>query len=197
MTDTPLIDLAMWREDLEVLRQNWLLSESDFLTFASERGLSVHGVLEGEPSDFHRKKWLECDEKDSVGRPLFHPFRIYPLYELLNWAALKLLPTNNTHSSQVSVFEQSVPHWNGIANLAILLEPVYWPWMVGAERRSSLVSEAEYRARAADYRKKVLDVVKGLNAEIWRKAHGQLRLEESGWTRIPNYTRFCGFHTGK
>jgi hypothetical protein len=50
--------IEAWTEDLELLRQNWLLSESTFLTFARERGLNVVAGITGEPSEFLKRGWL-------------------------------------------------------------------------------------------------------------------------------------------
>jgi hypothetical protein len=38
-------NLRKWSQDLKVLRQNQLLSESSFLSFARDRGLAIRGVI--------------------------------------------------------------------------------------------------------------------------------------------------------
>src|SRR5262245_39579653 len=78
---------------LNVLRQNALLEEGAFIRFARDRGLAVGGLVTGEPGDFVRKGWLACDGTDQVGRPLFHPFRLYPLFRIMKRCeAIKIPP---------------------------------------------------------------------------------------------------------
>jgi hypothetical protein len=87
VNEIPTIDLrpylTEWRNDLDELRQNTLLSESSFLTFAQERGLPVRGVITGDPSEFNKRGWLIADEMDEDGTLRFHPFRLYPLHGLI------------------------------------------------------------------------------------------------------------------
>lgn len=69
-------DLQRWSRDLQVLRQNWLLDESAFMSFARDRGLSISGVVKGEPSEFHARGWLSADEISvprCAVRLRFHP----------------------------------------------------------------------------------------------------------------------------
>ena len=54
-------NLRMWSLDLAALRQNDLLNESAFLSFARDRGLNVVGVLKGEPGALHRGGFLSAD----------------------------------------------------------------------------------------------------------------------------------------
>jgi hypothetical protein len=72
-----------WSQDLEQLRQNWLLSENSFLSFARDCGISVRGVITGEPGEFHEQGWLSIDGTDCEGGLRFHPFRMYPLHRIL------------------------------------------------------------------------------------------------------------------
>src|SRR5260370_18489830 len=111
--------LRNWSHDLESLRQNWLLNESGFLTFARDRGLIISGLVKGEPSEFHTRGWLSGDGRQGRN-PLFHPFRLHVLHEALS---------ADRHLVQVR------PRvWNEIADLAILLEPIYWPEITGQIR---------------------------------------------------------------
>jgi hypothetical protein len=71
--------LRKWSQDLDVLRQNWLLSESAFLSFARDRGLAVAGVIKGEPGKLHRNGFLSADGRSGKDL-LFHPFRFHVLW---------------------------------------------------------------------------------------------------------------------
>jgi hypothetical protein len=179
--------LEKWSEDLESLRQNQLLAESRFISFAIDRGLPVFGVLKGDPGDFHDRGWLRSDGTDHDSRPLFHPFRIYPLHRILNScrlglarsatlrpeAALKLVE-RLLHSSVVQEIEHDAPFWNEIVDLAILLEPVYWPDITG---RLRLGGGATRAALLSDYRNRALELVKTLDPKPWRERHDSLRIE--------------------
>lgn len=55
----------MWSPDLAMLRQNWLLTESAFLSFARDRGLGV-GAIKGEPT----RKLAGHQKRPGVRRPL-------------------------------------------------------------------------------------------------------------------------------
>ena len=68
-----------------MLRQNSLLSESAFLSFASDRGVSISGVTRGDPGEFYRRGWLEADDLNDEAQPLFHPFRVYPLLRIIRF----------------------------------------------------------------------------------------------------------------
>jgi hypothetical protein len=72
-----------WAQDLEMLRQNRLMGESAFITFARDRGIAVSGVVTGDLIDLHKRGWLASDGLDHHGGPLFHPFRLYPLHCIL------------------------------------------------------------------------------------------------------------------
>lgn len=44
-----------WAQDLESLRQNRLLDEGAFLTFAKDRGVPVWGVVTGDPGELYKR----------------------------------------------------------------------------------------------------------------------------------------------
>src|SRR3974377_1682380 len=81
-----------WAEEIELFRQILLLDEAQLLSFADERGLPVHGVVTGEPGDLFRRGWLDADETDQAGSPRFHPFRLYPLRQILHACTLRIAP---------------------------------------------------------------------------------------------------------
>jgi hypothetical protein len=171
------VSLQDWREDLETLRQNWLLHESQLITFARERGVPVDGVIVGEPGEFHRRGWLCSDDEDGDGAPRFHPFRLYVLRKILQRkmavGSLFGQPRELEHITKAS------QQWNDVVNLATMLEPLYWPSIVGSTRMG-IGSDKAFRSRLERYRRKALDSVNTLDPKHWRKIHDSLRVD-AGW----------------
>jgi hypothetical protein len=157
-----------WAHDLEMLRQNKLLGERELITFARERGIAVSGAATGDPGNLHRQDRLASDGLDYRG-PLFHPFRMYPLHCILDKG-------EDTRES------------NQVADLAILLEPVYWPRIIDYLScppidiiESDVVLRPDqyllaFQLRRDQYRQKALQLVGTLDANLWRKIHESLRL---------------------
>lgn len=69
-----------WNDDLVLLRQHQLLSESSFVQFCKDRGLSVTNE---DPELFIRQGWVIPDATSERGEPLFHPFRFYTVAQIL------------------------------------------------------------------------------------------------------------------
>ena len=180
-----------WSDSLDVLRQNDLLSESRFLSFAKDRGTSLHGVTTGEPGEFYRRGWLEADGLSDEGQPLFHPFRIYPLIGVLRYYRHPFSVTLDSTPERAASFaarmvgdlppadglSERSPQWNDVVDLAILLEPLYWHRIVGHLTRSAFVEEAEYGRVFDAYRGGVLEFIAGLDIDRWREEHESLRIE--------------------
>lgn len=183
--------LQQWSGKLELLRQNDLQSESRFLSFAKDRGISVLGVTKGDPGEFHRRRWLEADALDEEAQPLFHPFRIYPLLGILKSYRRPFAVSLDSHPERAAIFaaqmveslpstdqlEEHAPAWNEVADLAILLEPLYWPKVIGQVTRSGFVDEAEFGRELEGHRQEVLAFLAGLDVERWRREHESLRIE--------------------
>jgi hypothetical protein len=176
-----LMHLEAWAGDLEELRQNWLMTESTFLTFAKDRGVNVIGVITGEPAEFLRLGWLKSDGADDDGEPHFHPFRMYPLHQLV-----QRLRNSGWHSAQaltVSDAErvaEGARDWNETIDLAILLEPIYWPRITGRIRLGGVQREEDFRRKLADYQDRVLALIRTLDPNVWAERHASLR-RDAGW----------------
>ena len=125
--------------DIEALRQNSLQKEGDFIRFVSGRGISVSGVITGDPSFFMDHGLLKCDGMDHASKPMFHPFRIVPLRELIEVSTLHLsrasfateqdisenLPLHMKLVANTEKLKKAADLWNEIVDLAIILEPLY------------------------------------------------------------------------
>lgn len=195
MPESRLPDLAAyfeaWREDVELLRQNALLSESRLLSFARDRGVAVRGVVAGDPGAFHERGWLKADGHDNAGTPLFHPFRLLPLHKLCEAyrkqmafcagsneeaAAESARRFVNEWLPSADAFHEPSVHWNTIADMCVLLEPLYWPGIVGKRTMPLMTEEAEYWQRYMAYRQRVLALLASQDMELWQKAHESVRV---------------------
>jgi hypothetical protein len=149
--------LAKWVDDLAVLYQNHPLPEYSFIPFASERGFSASGVGCGDPSEFYNRGLLSAE--GIVERTLyFHPFRAYAL-----------------HSIKVAGEESAVSRArqvNEIVDLAMLLEPLYWPAIIGQETFGP-----EYDRLLDEHRLRMVELVRRLKPAVWENAHRTLRLD--------------------
>ena len=154
---------AVLAEDWESIRQLRPQSESTFIAFARNRGIEVKGVLQGDPGRLHAEGRLCADELDQAGQPLFHPFRVYPLHIL-----------SNPHRGALPGVSEEA---NAIADLAILLEPVYWPNLVGKYSRDVGITEDEYWDVRSKYQIRVKSLLKELDLPYWSKQHELLRIE--------------------
>ena len=178
-------------EELELLRQNRLLKESAFLRFARDRGLPVAGVVTGDPGRFHERGWLVSDRTDPDANLLFHPFRIYPLHLILETCKLnivrsaaidkdsflRLIQHGLPHVANTDRIQKEASEANLVVDLAMLLEPIYWPFITGLSSRSAFIPESEHATRAIQYREKVLGWVPTLDPNTWQQKHKTLRIQ--------------------
>lgn len=122
----------------------------------------------------------------------FHPFRIWPLHRIygamnLGWARSSVLePEGLTRAIPSSIAERDrflrspamaelTDRANGIADLATLLEPVYWPWI--SSRKVGPPEGFEFQqAILENYRYEVLALLNWIDPEDLRKAHEELRI---------------------
>jgi hypothetical protein len=159
MDENPVLDFRRyfeeWAQDLEMLRQNRLLNEREFITFARDRGIAVSGAATGDPGSLYGQGWLASDGLDYRG-PLFHPFRMYPLHCILDRG-------EDTRES------------NQVADLAVLLEPVYWPRITGHLLYLTDIVESDFALQPDQYRQKALQLVGTLDPNLWRERHKSLR----------------------
>lgn len=195
MAEAKLPDLSeyleAWRDDVDLLRQNRLLSESRLLSFAKDRGIAVHGVVSGDPGEFYECGWLKADGFDNEGDPLFHPFRLFPLYKLSEayWKEISFCCESDPNAAadlarqyvgellpSMDAFQQPAAYWNAIADLCILLEPFYWPSIVGKQTRSAFVDEEDFEHRQRDHEERVNTLLASQDPGVWREAHKNLRI---------------------
>ena len=148
-----------WANDLEMLRQNKLLDERAFITFARDRGIAVSGISTEDLANMNKQGWIASDGLDHQGRPLFHPFRMYPLHCILEKCQLLIPASVFIDRNSVLEFVEQLPEFllsidlgenaresNQVADLAVLLEPIYWPRITGRSYRWDR-SESDFRLR--------------------------------------------------
>ena len=171
------------------LLQNKLMRESEFIRFIKGRGIAVSGAVQGDPSKFCKLGWLTSDNNNH--KYLFHPFRLLPVFKgvelckvrvsatsTLNKDSLsecfkgyiKLLPENENIGNKVKVFDL-------IADLAIILEPIYWPKISGLVSYNTTIKE--YNDETNQYKVEVLDLIRKLSPELWVNYHEQLRIDSA------------------
>lgn len=163
-------------EQCSSIRQNPLVDETKIIRFAKKRGVLVSGVLSGDPSKFLEREWLSSDELRTDAKTLFHPFRIYPLHIAVNMRNLNISP---------EFIEEKVRAANEITNLAILLEPIYWPIITSRTQWSSPMSYEDHELMVDRYKEQVLAFIKNLNPNIWFEYHENLRITAA---RLDNNT---------
>lgn len=163
-------------DEIRHLQQSKLLSEGDLIWFCRERGIPVRGLHRGDPGLFLGRGWLDRDDSDDGGEPLFHKFRIYPLHCILS-----ALPRNELKAKETSsdkLINSQSPKWNSIADMACLLEPVYWPHIIG--ELSYQEDESHHWADLKAYKSKALHLVGQLDVNEWSDAHESLR-QAAAW----------------
>ena len=178
-----------WSQELEIIRQNGLMNEGSFITFTQDRGLPVFGAVTGDPGKFHRRGWLASDGSGKNGEPLFHPFRVYAMHRILKACDLKITKSASLgRESAISLFKMmlsqipsdevltaSAAGWNEVIDLAILLEPLYWPKVTGHTVFRGDLTPEEMEARFGRYRQGALDLIRTLDLPSWQFIHEDLR----------------------
>ncbi len=180
-----------YTDELGLLRQNRLQDEGGFIRFSSERGISVWGIITGDPGDFYRRRWLSSDGTNYNGGPLFHPFRMYTLFKILEACKLNIATSSTINrDSLIGLIEcalslmqnveqigEMTSQWDQVVNLAILLEPIYWPKITGHLSISGIMNEENFKKHRECYRDKIRQLVVSLNSTDWRKIHESLRFD--------------------
>ena len=187
--------LASRQGELEHLRQNALLNESQFINFSKDCGVPVSGVGSGDPGQFVTRGWLKSDQALGDKPTLFHPFRMYPLNVILLNCRLQIAASASLqrdrmlglverilkNTPNLDRIEQMAHKANRVVDLAILLEPIYWPRITGWERGTVELTDHELSVMRSGYREAVLQLVGGLEPDSWRKIHESLRVEAAIW----------------
>ena len=183
--------ISLNSDDLLALRQNSLMKEDEFIRFTRGRGVSVNGVLTGDPSLFLGKGLLKSDGLDYAKKPTFHPFRIVPLRELIAISTLRLshasfataqeisenLPFNLRWIANTEKLNNAADLWNGIVDLAIILEPIYWPKITGWRSNPAVLPENEYQEPMEINESRIRDLVLEMDSATWEELHQKLRLQ--------------------
>ena len=129
------------------------------------------------------------DATNHADAPLFHPFRIYPLHQILEKCALRIAPSASLrrdsasrllkldleHLHSLEQIEKAARRGNNVADLAILLEPLYWPCITGRVRRVGGIDEKSHKERLNMYRQTALRLLESLDPNLWREIHESLR----------------------
>ncbi len=174
--------------ELATCRQNPLLSEGEFIRFCKKRDVPVFGVIAGDPGKLQARGLLREDARSDRSFPLYHPFRFYIVYEVLDSLRIplarssylereKVLPTLERHLRERLPSDKQISaraaKANEIVELAILLEPIYWQYVTGIIAGSAFSMEG--KPDNSSYIKTVKQYVKSLCPEQWKANHDILR----------------------
>src|ERR1700734_3837956 len=102
--------LTQWADQLQLIRQNRLLTENSFFWLAQSGGLTERDGASPQTI----RHYASPDGVDHYGQTLFHPFRLYAICQAGS--------DPDPESAAVA---------NQIVDLAVLLEPLYWPDITG------------------------------------------------------------------
>lgn len=147
------------------LSQNNLKTEPQFIRFARECGLPIRGVVSGEPSEFHSLGLLKSDGNLHDTKPTFHPFRLMVLNRLLR----------SRTQEHCGLLEQASV-WNKIVDLAIILEPVFWPSITGLIRFNHF-NELSRDKDVLQYKKVAFELLGKLDVDQWKKVHQSIKFD--------------------
>ncbi len=172
------------QEDLVVLRQHRLLDESDFLTFAEQLDIpsNKHVLIDS----MRLVRELVSAETSSEPRQ-YHPFRLYPLHRLVTCCERGVIRISTNQDAEQAPYlkhynfeslycaeemSKQAEEANGIANLAILLEPIFWPFIVGQRLWRDDIDRLEaFRINI------VSNLLQKLDSAVWQRFHEQIRME--------------------
>ena len=185
--------LVQWQDDLHSIYQNRLLDEGQLIRFASERGIAVSGVVTGDPSRLLELGWLSADDRTNPERPRFHPFRLYPLCRIIEACRLHISATSSIerehfrdfvaraseHLPPMEFIGELAAKANKTSDLAILLEPLYWPTVTSRQTWDGYLTEEEHERRVQTHAERMKHVLAKLDVAEWRERHEQLRWEAS------------------
>lgn len=198
MEQAQLPDFSEHFQDLmptsNLLRQNRLLDARGLSGFAYDRGIPIWHADGGDVGVLHRRGLLNADGLDYDDKPIFHPFRMYPAHETLrvirsNPDMAKVLGADEdlwvmerklTTLPYDEITQQMARQSNLIADLAILLEPLYWPRITGWQRRTGGLHEEEFHEVQEQFCQDALDFIRTLDCAVWQKEHETLRHDAAG-----------------
>jgi len=159
-----LLDLLV-NSNFMQLRQLLPIRESEFIRFSKERGISLQGIIEGEPSQYVASGWLAPDMVAN-DRTFFHPFRFYLLHTVKKVTA-------------EGMTTKIASKCNRILDLAVVLEPIYWPEITNKQSQPAHISDEVFTELFQNYKLRLLELVKSLDIDEWKTHHNNLRIDAS------------------
>lgn len=155
-------------------KRGWLRADRSELRSRSKRRITEFksfDLLDRKICESHPPagRWWDYDLH-------LHQFRLIPLACILEMMRWNLVPSNILYgpgvlryakdyarsfqaASRTDSFKRTLNYWNGVADLAILLEPIYWPEISGVDQSYSMInSELRPENLWESYRLKILQV---------------------------------------
>jgi hypothetical protein len=183
------IHLSDWRENIMPILQNRLMDEAALIRFARDHGVHVSGAVRGDPGTFRRMGWLDADDSAEEDRPLFHPFRLLQLVRIIHACRLPMSPSSSIdreafptflfgvleHLPSLEHISSYASRARAVADLAVLLEPIYWPRITSRTSWSGQIEHDRHRQLVSDHQARALELLRTLDVEAWRGEHERLR----------------------
>ena len=138
----------------EQLRQVDLVDKSQLFTFLCDRGLAQYGM--GDRFEA-RLKELFGDSPSPDGTDEFHPFRFFTMF--------RALQNRSGSTRSPSAEDESI-------DLAVLLEPIYWPEIT--YRKTGNLAADEYWRLLDDYKRPVSALLQQEDGNDWKPRHEKL-----------------------
>ncbi|MCB0827026.1 MAG: hypothetical protein KDC26_12635 [Armatimonadetes bacterium] len=171
----------------EFWKRGWLRSE--YIDFRSK---DVHmRFQQGTRRELDRRDICEewaYDGEEYVD-PRWHPFRICTVYEIPNpILCFRIQPgthfspklgeaiASKLESKNDQLTDEFFDRSNGIVDLAILLEPIYWPWITSRSVGFSFGLETEIESLRTKHKERCLTLLRDIDVEELSSIHEKLRL---------------------
>ncbi|HAE40183.1 MAG TPA: hypothetical protein DCG57_16355, partial [Candidatus Riflebacteria bacterium] len=158
------------------------MNEAKLISFVKNIGIDISGIIKGDPSDFNQRGWLGHDETEQKDTVMFHPFRLYVIYKILELCKIPIALSSSLSRDRlpehvkfvaknlmrpVGHIEAATAGWNLIVELAIIMEPIYWPDITGLVSYSGFLTEGDYNKKLCTYREEAIKLVKSLDMTKW------------------------------
>ncbi|MBX6332069.1 MAG: hypothetical protein IRY91_09500 [Gemmatimonadaceae bacterium] len=185
--------LQEWAEPLRAILQNRLLDEAALLRFAKDRGIPAAGVGKGDPGKMLDLGWLVPDGSATPERPLFHPFRVYPIFCVLQLCRLPIAASSSIDRAEFPGFllrvaeglppleaiGETAARANRVADLAVILEPLYWPTITSITTWRGEIELGDHEQLVEAHRANARGLLETLDPAEWQEIHSRVRQDAS------------------
>ncbi len=179
--------------------RGWLRSDSvEIHRNQNRKGQSFQARVQREVSDIGEASRFP-EHSNDIARPKFHPFRSFVAYKIIGSLRLSIAEHMILHPEASDFyttmieqlrgrvldqeFVRKCDRWNGIVDLAILLEPLYWPWVTSRWSHGFLEDKNELNSLRTLHGARMRGVLDALGLEELKEIHRSLRYAALGIDR--------------